>query len=234
VTPAAAESRKDWPAPVDDTRYYAKLMFDRLEYAWGDNEDVVLWDAQAWYGGDYDRLWIETEGEDVASGGEGGELEKLDVFYSHRFTAYWDYQIGPGYQRIYGPGRDRDRASLVAGLQGLAPYWFEVDGNLRLSHEGDLSSDLELEYDWLLTQRLVLQPRLETAFAFSQVKDFGVGEGLNTLQLGLRLRYAIRPEFAPYVGFSWTRKYGNTADLARDEGEDIENSAFVAGVRMWF
>jgi len=228
-----ADDAQNWPEPINDTGRYTKLMFDRLEYDWGDTGDVVLWDAQFWHGGDYDRLWIETEGEDSATG-KGGELEKLDVFYSHRFAAYWDYQLGPGYQLIYGPGPDRDRWFAVLGLQGLAPYWFEIDANLRISDDADASVDLEAEYEWLLTQRLILQPRFETAYAFNEVQEFGVGKGLNTLQFGLRLRYQVRREFAPYIGISWTGKYGDTADLAREEGEDIRDTALVAGIRMWF
>lgn len=227
-------AQPDWPLPIHDDATYGQVLFDRFEYQAGDDEDVVLWDAQAWYGGDVNRLWIETEGEDIASGGKGGEVENFDVQYSRRFAPFWDLQAGVGYQTTYGPGPDRDRTSAILGVQGLAPYWFEVDANLRLSEDGDTAVDLEAEYDWLLTQRLILQPRLETAYAFEEVERLGVGQGLNSVQLGLRLRYEIRREFAPYIGVTWNRKFGDTADLARDEGEDTEVPAVVAGVRMWF
>ncbi len=228
------KAESDWPLPVSDTARYAKLLVDRLEYSWGEDEDAIVWDVQFWYGGDYDRLWIETEGEDIASGGDGGEIENLDVLYSHRFAPYWDWQAGLGYQRAYGPGPDRDQTSAVIGVQGLAPYWFEVDANLRVSDDGDTSVDVEAEYDWLLTQRLSLQPRVETSYAFDEVREFGVGQGLNAVQLGLRLRYEVRRELAPYIGVTWKRLYGDTADLAEAEGEDIEGAAVVAGMRMWF
>lgn len=227
-------AKPDWPLPVKDDARYAKLLVDRLEYVPGDTEDLLVWDAQFWYGGDINRLWIETEGEDVVSGGDGGEVENFDVFYSRRFTAYWDWQAGIGYQTTYGPGPDKDRTSAIIGVQGLAPYWFEIDANLRASEDGDLSADLEAEYDWLLTQRLILQPRLETSYAFSDVNEFGVGQGLNGVNVGLRLRYEIRREFAPYVGVTWSRKFGDTKALAEAEGEDTEDTAVVAGVRMWF
>lgn len=227
-------AQPDWPLPVHDDSRYAQVMFDRFEYQAGDDEDVFLWDAQAWYGGDRDRLWIETEGEDVVSGGEGGEVEKLDIQYSHRFHPFWDVQAGLGYQTTYGPGPNRDRASLVLGLQGLAPLWFEVDASLRVSEDGDTSAELEVEYDWRLTQRWLLQARGETGVAFDEVPAFETGEGVTGLTLGLRLRYHVAREFAPYVGVTWSDRFGDTADLIEAEGGDTESSALVAGVRWWF
>jgi len=228
------QHKPDWPLPVDDTTAYAKLLFDRLEYGFGEDEDVLTWDAQFWYGGDYNRLWIETEGEDVASGGDGGEIENFDVQYSRRISPYWDVQAGVGYQRIYGDGPEPDRVYAVVGLQGLAPYWFEIDTNLRVSEDGDAWVDLEAEYDWLLTQKLFLQPRFETSYAFQEAEEFGVGQGLNSVRVGLRLRYEIRREFAPYIGATWMRRFGDTANLAKADGEDTDSTAVVAGVRMWF
>lgn len=227
-------AQPDWPLPIHDDATYGQVLFDRFEYQAGDDEDVVLWDAQAWYGGDVNRLWIETEGEDIASGGNGGEVENFDVQYSRRIAPFWDLQAGVGYQTTYGPGPDSDRTSAILGVQGLAPYWFEVDANLRISEDGDASADLEAEYDWLLTQRWVLQARGETSYAFDEVEEFGVGEGLNGLTLGLRLRYHFTREIAPYLGVTWSDRFGDTADLVEAEGEDTESSAFVAGVRWWF
>ena len=135
---------------------------------------------------------------------------------------------------LYGSGQDQDRFWAVVGLQGLAPYWFEVDANLRVSEDGDVSADLEAEYDLLLTQRLILQPRFEIDFAAQEVEEFGVGRGFNSVTLGLRLRYEVRRQFAPYIGLSWTRKLGDTADLARDEGENTDDLAVVGGLRFWF
>lgn len=230
----AQQPQADWPAPMHDDHRFAKLLIDRLEYAAGDEEDTLNWEAQFWYGGDYQRLWIETEGEDVVSGGEGGHVEKFDVLYSRLIAPYWDVQTGVGYETTYGPGPDRDRASALIGLQGLAPYWFEVDANLRVSEDGDLSAEFEAEYDWLFTQRLVLQPRFATSYAFDEVAEFGVGKGLNSVRLGLRLRYEIKREFAPYIGVTWSEQFGDTADLAEAEGEETDSTALVAGVRMWF
>jgi copper resistance protein B len=129
---------------------------------------------------------------------------------------------------------DPSRTYGVLGIQGLAPYWFEVDAAGFVSNEGDVSARLEAEYDFLFTQKLILQPRTELNFAVQDVKELGIGSGLSTAELGLRLRYEIVREFAPYVGVSWTRLVGKTEDFARDEGEDVSSVSFVAGVPLWF
>ena len=221
----------DWPIPVSDDRLNSFVLFDQLEYQNG--ADAIHWDIVSWVGGDYNRLWIESEG-DHRTDEDGGEVDNLDILYGRLIAPFWDLQAGLGYQRLYGPGPDRDRFFAVVGIEGLAPYGFELNANIRASEDGDISADLEVEYDLLLTQRLVLQPRLETDLALREVKDFGVGQGLNTLSLGLRLRYEIRRELAPYIGIAWMRKLGDAADLARDEGEDSDNLSVVAGLRFWF
>lgn len=222
-----------WDSPVPDMKT-GMLLFDRLEYAAGDDEDSVDWEFKGWYGGDTNRLVIKGEGEHVVSGGDGGEIEALDLLYGRLIAPYWSVQAGVGYQLEYGPGPNHDRGFAVVGLEGLAPYWFEIDTSLRVSEDGDASIGFEAEYDFLLTQRLVLQPRFGTSFAFQEVEEFGVGQGINHVKAGLRLRYEIQREFAPYIGVSWKKQLGDTADLARAEGHDTEDLRFVAGVRMWF
>ncbi|PAU80760.1 copper resistance protein CopB [Halovibrio salipaludis] len=223
-----------WDLPVHDDEPYAQLLMDRFEYQDYEDEEAFAWEGSAWFGTDRHRLLVQSEGEAELGDGDGGEVESLDVQYANRIGAYWDAKAGLGYQTTFGPGPDRDRASALVGVQGLAPYWFEVDANLRVSEDGDTVAEFEGEYDWLFTQRLILQGRGETSYAFSEVPEFGVGEGINGLTLGLRLRYEFRREIAPYVGVRWQKDYGDTADLTRAEGEDTENSAVVAGVRWWF
>ncbi len=224
---------KGWAPPVGDAPH-GRLLIDRLEYAAGDNEDSVNLDFKAWYGGDYNRVWLEGEAEDVVSGGSGGAIENLDLLYGRLISPYWSVQAGVGYQLEYGPGPNHDRGYAVLGLQGLAPYWFEVNTNLRVSEDGDAWADFETEYDFLLTQKLVLQPRFSTKVAFDEVKEFGVGQGINNVKIGLRLRYEIKREFAPYIGVSWNKKLGDTADLVKAEGGDASDFRLLGGVRMWF
>ena len=65
-------------------------------------------------------------------------------------------------------------------------------------------------------------------------KKFGVGEGVNSVGLGLRLRYEITREFPSYVGVQWQRRFGETADLSRRGGGDVQDIAVVFGARLWF
>jgi hypothetical protein len=158
-------------------------------------------------------------------------LKKAEGYYNYDKRTLADF-----FSDVAARGwRQAWRESAMRGRMRMSPRdILDVSGHAYTYLINGLPSGLEAEYDWLLTQRLILQPRFETAFAFSQVRDFGVGKGLTYVQMGLRLRYQIRREFAPYVGFAWQRKLGDSADLAREEGEDIDNPSLVAGVRMWF
>lgn len=222
-----------WPAPLHDSKIYSLVLFEQLEFRQGLGSDGVRWDVLSWIGGDYNRLWIETEGQ-VSTGGDGGEIERLDVLYGRLISPFWDFQAGISYQRDWGGGEQADRVSAVIGLQGLSPYNFEVDTNLRISQDGDVSADLQATYDLLLTQRIVLQPRFETLVAAQEVPELGIGTGFNSVRLGLRLRYAIRREIVPYIGFTWAYQFAGTADLARANGEDVLNLAVVVGGSIWF
>lgn len=204
------------------------LMADRLEYRSGDT-DTVLWDAQGWFGTDLRKIWIKTEGDYSLDANEFEEVE-VQLLYSRAISPFFDLQTGvrqdiePGPQRTWG----------VIGIQGLAPYWFEVDAAAFISTEGEYTGSMEVEYEVLLTQRLILQPRSELNFAFQEAEELGLGAGLNSIEAGLRLRYEIRREFAPYLGVAWSRAIGDTADFVRAEGEDVENLSFVFGLRTWF
>lgn len=230
-TSAAAE-QSGWPEPIEDNLPLGMIIADQLEYRDNDGADTLRWDIQGWYGTDTNKVWMKFEGDDQASA-NGGELE-IQALFSHMVAPFWDFQIGLRHDRQYGSGPDQDRSFAVVGFQGLAPYRFEVEPALFISEDGDVSARLVGTYDLLFTQRLILQPRFETNIAASSARKYGVGSGLNDVQLGLRLRYEFRREFAPYIGIDWTRQYGNTADLTRAEGGDIDSLAFVSGFRVWF
>jgi len=236
VTPAHAEQHpfppppKQWPPPVDDQMKLTFLLADRLEYRWGEDADpdARVWDAQGWFGGDYNKFWFKTEGEDeVRAGTQNAEVQAL---YARLIAPFWYLQAGLRYDAKPTPTRN----FAVIGIQGLAVYWFNVEATAFASDDGDASARFEAEYDLLLTQRLILQPRIETNYAFSEVESAGVGRGVNDLELGLRLRYEIKREFAPYIGVNWDRKLGDTADFARRAGDDPKNFAVVAGIRVWY
>ena len=222
-----AAARKVLVAENGDIRVGA-VMIDQMEATSVGGEKGYAWDAQGWYGGDIHRFWWKSEGE----GEFGGELEEAEVqaLYSRAFTPYFDFQTG--LRQTYRP--EGDRTDLVVGVQGLAPYWFEVDAAAFLSNKGELTARAEVEYDQRITQRLILQPRAEVNLSAEDIPELGTGAGLSTLQVGARLRYEIRREFAPYVGVEWTRSYGATRDFAEARGRSAEDTRVVVGIRAWF
>ncbi len=215
--------------PVHDNERFAVFIGDRLEYQTREGQDLMLWDLQAWAGADYHKLWFKSEGV-WQMDKEKFEEVQTELYYSRNIATFWDVQMG--IRHDLKPDPDRTFAAL--SLEGLAPLWFEVETSAYISEDGDLSATFEAEYDLLLTQRLILQPRFETGVAVQEVKEYGVGQGVNDIELGLRLRYEIRREYAPYIGVSWSRKLGETADLAESEGEDVGVTSFVVGVKFWF
>jgi copper resistance protein B len=222
-----AEAREELRAEHGDMRV-GKLLVDGIEARIRDGRDGYAWDAQGWYGGDIDKLWVKTEGE----GEFGGAIEAAEVqaLWSHAIGPFFDLQAGLRYDIRPRP----DRGYLVLGVQGLAPYWFEVDAAAFLSSKGDLTARVEAEYDQRITQKLILQPRLAFDLAAQDVSELGIGSGLSTAELGLRLRYEIKPQFAPYVGVEYERSFGDTADFRRAAGEEVGGWSFLLGVRAWF
>jgi len=203
------------------------VILDRFEYRIRDGRDGYLWDGDAWYGGDLNRVWLESEGE----GSFGEEIEDADIalLYGRAISPWFDLQAGVR-QDLTGPAR----TYLDLGVQGLAPYLFEVEADLFLSTEGDVTARAEVELDQRVTQRLVLQPRAEIALSAQDVPELGIGAGVDTIEAGVRLRYEIAREFAPYVGIEQEWKTGRSADYAREESEDPSVTNYVVGVRFWF
>lgn len=201
---------------------------DRLETQFRDAGETLLWDVEAWAGGNLNRLWLRAEGERVS--GAGTEEAELRVLYGRAIRPFWDVQVGLRHDIEPGPSR----SFAMLALNGLAPYNFDVNAALFLSEDGDASARLELEYDLFLTQRWILQPRVELDAAFDDVAGLGIESGLTGLEAGLRLRYLVRPEITPYAGFEYLRSLGATADRARAAGDDTRDFAWVAGLSFWF
>ena len=199
---------------------------DRFEAQARDGADAFLWDIQGYYGGPTARLWFKSEGE--GEWGSAPEDAEIQALYAKAFAPFWDVQAGLRHD-IAGP----DTTHAVIGVQGLAPYMFEIDAALFLSHRGDITARIEAELDQRITQRLILQPRIEANLSAQDIAETGIGAGVSNIELGLRLRYEIRREFAPYIGISYDSKIGKTADFARMGGNDVHNSSIVFGIRMW-
>ncbi|MFB6347771.1 MAG: copper resistance protein B [bacterium] len=214
-------------APVHDSPSFFTVRSDRLEYrrTGEKGNGVYLWDLQAWYGNDYDKIVLETEGE-----WEEDHSEAVELMYDRAITPFWNGRIGV--RQLAEP--EPERSFLVVGVSGVAPQWIETETNLVIGEDDDIRADLEAEYNLLFSQRLVLQPRLETEFAMQEQPEYGIGDGFTGAELGARLRYELSRKFAPYVGVSWETDLGETADITRRNGGDEDAFFFVTGVRFWY
>jgi copper resistance protein B len=219
-------SDESMQAHMNDDAVHAYLLGDRVEWQNGQN-DQLLWDATGWIGRDFGRLWLRSEGERPADGTEQARVEAL---WGKPVSRWWD--LLAGMRTDFRP--DPDHTWLALGVVGLAPYFFEVEATAYVAGDGDTAAQLELEYELLLTNRLVLQPHLELNFYGRDDEERGLGSGLSNVEAGLRLRYEIRRELAPYIGIEWGKKYGETEDFAEAEGEVVEDTRWVIGIRMWY
>lgn len=210
---------------MDDAARFGAAVIDRLE--WRNADDALAWEAKAWYGGDYDKFALKTEGERAHGDTQHARTEAL---WEHTIARWWSTQAGVRYDS--GKGPSRNWAAL--GIEGLAPYWFDVEATVYVGEQGRTALRAEGKYDLRFTQRLILQPQLELNLYGKDDPERGIGSGLSDFEAGLRLRYEIRREIAPYIGVHWRRSFGTTADLADAAGEDVSETRFVAGLRLWF
>jgi len=217
-------------AQTMDDRPRAFILFDQLEYVPEPAEQPIGMEALSWIGGDVNRLWLRAEGEQSTLHREG-EVE-VEALYGRLISPFFDVVAGARVDRRWGAGGDT-RGFLAVGLQGLAPYMFEVEPTLYVSHEGDVSAGFAASYHVLFTQRLIMESELETSAALQDVPEWGVGSGVNNLDLGVRLRYEFHRKFAPYIGYDHGWSFGETADFARAAGGDTSSGALVFGVRVW-
>lgn len=214
---------------MDEMRFStASVMVDEFELRAGRHADGYAWDAEAWYGGDIDRLALATEGEGLKGGAP--EQAELRAAWRHALDPWFNLEVGVRHDIRPDP----ERSYAMLGIEGLAPYWFEVEGQVFLSNKGDAHARFQARYDQRLTQYLILQPKVELNAAFQDVPELRTGAGLDTVELGLRLRYQIVPEFSPYVGVTWERKLGRSADYARADGDSPSQLQAMLGIRAWF
>jgi copper resistance protein B len=203
---------------MDDTAAVGKVMLDQLELEGASGSMALAWDGQAYYGGDYDKVWFKTEGSPDPN---NQDASRNEVLWDHALTRWWDLQAGVRYDVGQGPAR----GWAALGLEGLAPYWFDVEATLYAGEAGRTAARLRVEHDLLITQRLSVQPEIEANVYSRRDPARDVGAGLSDLQLGLRVRYEIRREFAPYVGIAWRRDLG---------GPGTDTLQWVAGFHVWF
>jgi copper resistance protein B len=205
----------------------AMLLAKQFEWQAGSGDDAVQWDATGWAGYSMNRVWLRSEGERPSH--SSGTVQ-TELLYGRPVAPWWD--LVAGVRHDIGPGPARSYAAI--GVQGLAPQWFHVEATAYYGERGQAGLRLQADYEWLFTNRLILTSRTEARAWSEDDERTGIGSGLSETSLGLRLRYEIRPEFAPYVGYEWYGRFGDTADIARAAGEDRRQTRVVAGLRFWF
>ena len=232
VTAPNLAAEHEWPEPVNDRERRTFLLADVLEYRPGEGADDFRWDAEGWYGGDYDRVWFKSEGEQNTAFKADYDFD-LQLLYGRFVWKYYDFQIGARLETQTFREENVTRGLAVVGLEGLVPYGYDLESALFIDHDANISARISATKDWLLTQRLILQSRAETNSAVQKVERFTTGAGLNNLELGFRVRYEIGRKFGPYLGVSFDWSFFDTADLVRREGGDPSQARMVAGVRVW-
>lgn len=212
---------------MHDDANYGRIVLDKFEYAKGDGEQGQNIDGEAWYGGDYNKLWLNFEGER-----RDGRLQsaRKELLWDHAFAPFWSTQLGVRHDSGGGPSR----SWAAFGVRGLAPYWFDTSATAYWRAGSGAAARLNVRYEVLFTQRLILEPEFEANLYSRADPDRDQGDGLSDVALGLRLRYEVRRQFAPYLGVTWERKFGETANFARAKGERVKTVQFVGGVRLWF
>ncbi len=215
-------------AGMEDDPTLVKVMIDQMEIRSTDGPNPFVLEADAWIGKDLNKAWFKLSGERV-----DGEWEALDVEarYSRAIDTYWDLQIG---LRHDARPSNETRDWLAVGIRGLAPYFFDIDSSVYVNKDGRVGLNFQAEYEMLFTQKLILTPEITADFFSKSDKDLDSGSGLASTEMGLRLRYEIRREFAPYIGVNWEKSYGQTADLRKAAGEKTDDVQIVAGIRIWF
>ena len=217
----------DARADMEDDPLLLTVILDQLEMRDVGGDNTLSWDGQGWLGRDLHKIWFKTDGERTAGSTDEAELQFL---YSKVIARYWDFQLGVRHD--FKPSPSRSWAAI--GFKGLAPYFFDIDAAAFIGESGRTALRFEAEYELLFTQRLILTPDIEINLYGQNDPDAGIGAGLSDLEAGLRLRYEIRREFAPYIGVNWSRLFGNTADFARIAGEKSSETQLVIGLRAWF
>jgi copper resistance protein B len=225
--PSLANAHGDLMHDHGDNPVLTKVMFDQLELRERDGEQSTFLDAQAWIGKDLNKLWLKVDAEKYRGEIQDAEIQAL---YSRAIAPYWDLQLGVRQDIKPEPKTNWG----VIGFQGLAPYFFEVDAALFIGESGRTAARFSAEYELLFTQRLILSPEIEVNVYGQNDSERMTGSGLSDLNVGLRLRYEIYREFAPYIGINWEKKFGSTADFVEASGEDSSDTEWVLGLRAWF
>lgn len=224
---ASSAVRAESIAHMDDSAVFSQLMLDQLENRFSGDGSTQAWEAQYWLGGDFSKLWIKSEGDRTSGVTDSADLQML---YDRAVTAFWDLQFGVRHDFGFAPSR----TWLAFGVQGLAPYFVDIEATGFVGPNGRTAARFRASDELLFTQRLILEPELETNLYGRDDPARRIGSGLSNLELGLRLRYEFHRQFGPYLGLVYARNYGHTADYLQLAGKQTHETRLVAGIRIWF
>jgi len=208
-------------ADMEDDPLTTMFLMDRFEVL-NNDENTKIWEGSFWIGYDINKLYLYSEGEATADGLESSQNE---LVYSRAIAPFWDVQLGLAYDK----NADASKTWAEVAISGLAPYYFESRVALLVNGDGNVGLRLDAEYEALFTQKLILTPSLEANFYTKDDAKLGIGSGLSNIEAGLRLRYEIKREFAPYIGVTWEKTFGNTRDY-----NPVDGTNFLIGLRFWF
>jgi copper resistance protein B len=211
---------------MNDNASHVMLLIDQLEYANGYSGNGPAWEAEAWYGSDNNKLWLRSEGEGSRGRIDDGDIE---VLWNHPASAFWNTQLGVRHDLCLGPQRNW----MALGLEGVAPYWIELEATAYVGESDRLAARIRAEYTLRFTQRWLLQPEFEVNLYSKDDPAQRIGSGVSNAQLGLRLRYEVTRQLAPYMGLVWTRRFGATAGFAHADQVPVFDRQFVIGLHMW-
>jgi copper resistance protein B len=217
-----------WPQPVNNEQTFGYASLDQNEIRTGDGLTTYRWDGEGWWGDDINRAWFKSEG-DVDTGTGLTEEAEAQLLYSRAISPFFNLQAGA--REDFEPSPSRGWAAL--GVEGLAPLDWDIGATAFISDGGHLAARLEGYDDLQLTQRLILQPQFELNLYSRDDAQRGLGSGFSDLDTGLRLRYEIRRQVAPYIGVTYENRYGDSARFARLEHLPVEMIRVVAGLRLW-
>lgn len=227
-------TEKDFPEPVADNERYGSTLFDVLEFRPGRGGDSDFrWDIEGWYGTDYNRFWYKSEGERNTAFKADYDID-LQLLYGRLIHPYYNFQVGVRFETQTFRGANVTRPQAVIGLEGLLPYFIELESAVFIDPKGKISGRASLTKDFLFTNRWILQTRFETNAAIQKVERFTTGKGLNNIEAGFRLRYEFSRKFAPYFGVTFDRSFFETARFVRQEGGDPSQIRLAVGVRLLF
>lgn len=214
---------------LPDQQAFSSVRFDKLEWGGPNTGASARWDMEAFVGTDYDKLFFKSEG---FYNGKAKNLEEgqVQILYSRLISYYFDAQFGVRQDF----SKKSSRTYAVMGVDGLAPGFIEVDADAYISQKGEVSASITAFHDLLVTNRLIFQPRIDLKLQAQSVPDLELGAGITDFELGARLRYEFTRNFAPYIGVNWDRKVGQTATIARTNGEAVSSVSFIAGMRLFW